>query len=53
VSALPTEALNFSHRYALYTDVSNGLADVIELERLDDCSDHFHFDSPVRRLKVE
>jgi hypothetical protein len=46
MTALATEAFDFGHRDALNADVGNGLADVIKLERLDDCSDHFHFESP-------
>src|SRR5262245_2967924 len=42
VAALSSEALHFGHRDALHPDVRDGLADVIELERLDDRGDQLH-----------
>src|SRR4029078_3749484 len=42
VAALPAEALRLGHRDALHADVRDGLADVIELERLDDRGDQLH-----------
>jgi len=42
VAALTAEALDLGHRDALYADVRDGLADIIELEGLDDCCDQLH-----------
>jgi len=53
VSPLPTKALDLGNRNALNADVGDGLADVVEFERLDDRSDHFHFVFPCPLLQVE
>src|SRR5882672_502894 len=42
VTFLPSEALDLGHSDALNTDLRQGLADVVELERLDDRGHHFH-----------
>jgi hypothetical protein len=45
VSLLPPEALDLGHGDPLYADSRQGLADLVELERLDDRSYQFHADS--------
>src|SRR5207244_1589548 len=42
VSFLPTEALHLRHGDALHADRRQGLADLVELEGLDDCGYEFH-----------
>src|SRR6266853_2661658 len=42
VPLLPAETLDLGHRHALYANGGQCLADLVELERLDDRSDEFH-----------
>ena len=42
VALLPAEALDFGDGDALHADRRQGFADLVELERLDDCGDEFH-----------
>src|SRR5690606_7974347 len=42
VAFLPPEALHLGHRDALHADARERLAHLVELERLDDCTDQVH-----------
>jgi len=42
MSLLPTETLDFGNGHAVYSDIGKRLANIIELERLDDCGNQFH-----------
>ena len=42
-AAMPAEALDFDHGDAGDTDVSQGLTHVVQLERLDDGCNQFHY----------
>ena len=42
VPSLTTEAFDFSYRYALQSDVGDGLSHIVELEGLDNGRNHFH-----------
>ena len=48
VPLLSSEALDFCDSDPLNSDGRKGLADLVQLERLDDCGDQFHF-SPLER----
>src|SRR5262249_34167566 len=50
VALLPPESLHLGHCDALHADGREGIAHLVELERLDDCRDQFHFRSPRWRL---
>ena len=43
MAALSAESLYLGHGDSLNPDVRDGLADIVELERFDDCGDEFHF----------
>src|SRR5207237_4157049 len=47
MALLPAEALDLGHGNPLYADGRQGLADLVELERFDDCGYQFHF-SPLK-----
>src|ERR1700687_2364456 len=47
VPALTSEAAHLSDGDALHTDLAYSVADVIELERLDNRSNHFHCCTPL------
>src|SRR5690606_10108415 len=49
VAFLAPESLDFRHSNALHPEVRQRLADVVELEGLDDGADHFHRDAPGAR----
>src|SRR5690606_25826485 len=49
VALLAAEALDLGDRDALHADRRQALADLVELERLDDCGDQFHAGLPFRR----
>src|SRR6056297_2185499 len=46
VTLLAPETLDLGHSNALHADLRKRLADVVQLERLDDRRNHFHFASP-------
>ena len=43
---LAAESLHLSYRDTCDADVGQGFTDVIKLERLDDCRNHFHMMTP-------
>jgi hypothetical protein len=49
VTFLPSETLHFGDRQAAYADFRQGLAHLVELERLDDRFDLFHSPPLFRR----
>jgi hypothetical protein len=42
MTLLTAETLDFGYRDAGYPDLGEGLTNIIQLERLDDCRNHLH-----------